>query len=85
MVASAALAHSQKPDLRELLLQEHGRRGGRGRVVVELFARHAPSAPDDAANGQRHGWHISVGKEAAKFDVVPREAATDADAFAAPL
>ena len=85
VVASAALAHSQKPDLRELLLQEHGRRDGRGRVVVELFARHAPSAPDDAASGQRHGWHISVGKEAAKFDVVPREAATDADAFAAPL
>lgn len=82
VVASAALAHSQKPDLRELLLQVHGRRGGRGRVVVELFARHAPSAPDETASGQPHGWHISVGKEAAKFDVVPRETATCADASA---
>ncbi|WFD45534.1 hypothetical protein GLX27_000154 [Malassezia furfur] len=61
VIASVALAHSQKPYVVDLLLHAAGQSSDTA-VVVELFARHTPRAPG------AHGWHVSVGNEALRFN-----------------
>lgn len=72
VIASVALAHSQKPYVvgayllvcptyTDLLVDAAGQSADTA-VVVELFARHTPRALG------AHGWHVSVGNEALRFN-----------------